>query len=445
MPGAARECQPRKPEESLLYVVVAEELETFLAGERERGHDIPGFVETEFRAFLDCGILARGLIRVHCDACGLDRVVGFSCKRRGWCPSCCGRRMADTAAHLVDRVLNLHTHAHMLVLDGVYAALEGEAPRFYPLHAPEEKDVAWVAAEVAARTGGLLERLGQSSADGEQDRLSCDDPWLSGLYAASVSGRVATGTRAGRRVQTAGVERNPEEESSASGPRCANVAGFSVHANVAIREHRRDALERLCRYMCRPPLAIDRLGRLPDGRLTYRMKTPWRDGTTHVVFSPSEFLEKLAVLVPAPRAHLVTFHGVLAPAAKWRPQIVPAIDQSPETVADGETGCAQDQEPEKEKPRHRRNYTWAELMKRVWAIDVLECPRCSGRMRLVAAIHAEEALHRILECLGLPSRAPPLSPARRSDIVSTRLSVTANAINAEVCPHTHVLPPPESP
>ena len=124
---------------------------------------------------------------------------------------------------------------------------------------------------------------------------------------------------------------------------------------------------------------------------------------------------------------------------------MPAIDQSPETVADGETGCAHDQEPEKEKPRHRRNYTWAELMKRVWAIDVLECPRCSGRMRLVAAIHAEEALHRILECLGLPSRAPPLSPARRSDIVSTRLSVTANAIDAEVCPHTHVLPPPESP
>jgi hypothetical protein len=355
-----------------------------------------------------------------------------------------GQCGAVTFVQRFGSALNLHTHAHMLVLDGVYAALEGETPRFYPLHAPEEQDVAWVAAEVAARTGGLLERLGQSGADGEQDRLSRDDPWLSGLYAASVGGRVATGTRAGRRVQTAGVERNPEEESSASGPRCANVAGFSVHANVAIREHRRDALERLCRYMCRPPLAIDRLGRLPDGRLTYRMKTPWRDGTTHVVFSPSEFLEKLAVLVPAPRAHLVTFHGVLAPAAKWRPQIVPAIDQSPETVADGETGCAQEQEPEKEKPRRRRNYTWAELMKRVWAIDVLECPRCSGRMRLVAAIHAEEALHRILECLGLPSRAPPLSPARRSDIVSTRLSVTANAIDAEVCPHTHVLPPPES-
>ena len=60
---------------------------------------------TELRGFLRCGILAHGFVRVHCDGCGLDRVVAFSCKGRGFCPSCGGRRMADTAAHLVDRVL----------------------------------------------------------------------------------------------------------------------------------------------------------------------------------------------------------------------------------------------------------------------------------------------------------------------------------------------------
>jgi len=66
---------------------------------------VPRFVEREIRAFLHCGILAHGFVRVHCDECGLDRVVAFSCKGRGFCPSCGGRRMADTAAHLVDRVL----------------------------------------------------------------------------------------------------------------------------------------------------------------------------------------------------------------------------------------------------------------------------------------------------------------------------------------------------
>ena len=68
----------------------------------------------------------------------------------------------------------------------------------------------------------------------------------------------------------------------------------------------------------------DRLSRLPDGRLSYRLKTPWRNGTTHVVFEPLELVEKLAVLVPAPRANLIRFHGVVAPAAKWRAAIVPA-------------------------------------------------------------------------------------------------------------------------
>ncbi len=61
--------------------------------------------EREFRGFLECGILAHGFLRVHCDACGRDRLVALSCKGRGFCPSCLGRRMADTAAHLVDRVL----------------------------------------------------------------------------------------------------------------------------------------------------------------------------------------------------------------------------------------------------------------------------------------------------------------------------------------------------
>lgn len=66
---------------------------------------MPRFVEREFRAFLDCGILAHGFVRVHCDDCGHDRLVAFSCKGRGFCPSCGGRRMADTAARLVDSVL----------------------------------------------------------------------------------------------------------------------------------------------------------------------------------------------------------------------------------------------------------------------------------------------------------------------------------------------------
>jgi hypothetical protein len=95
---------PRHAEEIILYGVVAENLETFLARQEQRDRTVPRFVEREFRSFLDCGIHAHGFLRVHCDECGQDLLVPFSCKGRGFCESCCARRMSDTAAHLVDRV-----------------------------------------------------------------------------------------------------------------------------------------------------------------------------------------------------------------------------------------------------------------------------------------------------------------------------------------------------
>ena len=94
----------RRPEETVLYGVVSEHLLTFLARRQERDCPAPRFVEREFRDYLTCGIPSHGFLRVHCDSCGHDRIVPFSCKRRGFCPSCNGRKMADTAAHLVDRV-----------------------------------------------------------------------------------------------------------------------------------------------------------------------------------------------------------------------------------------------------------------------------------------------------------------------------------------------------
>jgi hypothetical protein len=100
----ALQYQRRTPETSVLYRVVQHNLEPFLAFARDQGRVIPRFVERELRAFLECGILAHGFLRVRCDDCGRERLVAYSCKGRAFCPSCGARRMADTAAHLVDRV-----------------------------------------------------------------------------------------------------------------------------------------------------------------------------------------------------------------------------------------------------------------------------------------------------------------------------------------------------
>jgi hypothetical protein len=174
---------------------------------------------------------------------------------------------------------------------------------------------------------------------------------------------------------------------------------------------------------------MERLERLVDGRLLYRFKRPWRNGTTHIVRDPLEMLQKLAALIPAPHAHLVRYAGLFAPAAKWRSAIVPvAAAAAPSSSVEGEsiTGNLETIAHPEDSPAHvdatmpvaepssvaphPRNYAWAELMKRVWALDVLECPLCRGRMRILADIHSPEAIERILKCLDLPSRAPPAGP-----------------------------------
>ena len=99
-----------------------------------------------------------------------------------------------------------------------------------------------------------------------------------------------------------------------SSPRCVTVGGLSVHAEVGVPARDRRRLQRLCRYTGRPPVATQRLSRLGEGRLLYRLKRRWRDGTTHVVLEPLELLEKLAALVPPPRIHQVRYHGILGPA-----------------------------------------------------------------------------------------------------------------------------------
>ena len=104
---AARSYRPRHPERGIPYKVLAEHLETFLArlAEDPTRRDLPVFVKRELRSYLWCGIAAHGFCRVHCRFCGKDAIVAFSCKRRGFCPSCGARRMADTAARLVDQVI----------------------------------------------------------------------------------------------------------------------------------------------------------------------------------------------------------------------------------------------------------------------------------------------------------------------------------------------------
>ena len=139
--------------------------------------------------------------------------------------------------------------------------------------------------------------------------------------------------------------------------------------------------------------------------MSFTLKTPWSDGTTHLVLSPLELIEKLAALVPPPRLNLVRYHGVLAPNAASRDRIVPGPQ---EVLAEG---CAHAEQAS--IPRAVYRLPWARLLARVFRVDVTECPACGGKMKIIAALTDALAIRTYLDGVGLPSRAPPIAPSRR--------------------------------
>ena len=454
----------RVPEGTVLYEVLQRELLSFL----DSHGALPWFVRSSLERYLACGIMAHGFARFYCAQCKGGRLVAFSCKRRGFCPSCAARRMNSQAAHLVERVLGAHpvrqwvlsfpiglrylmaydaslcaevlrlsvreifrhyrrsakrrgqvpsmvgprcgavtfiqrfssslqlnVHFHILLLDGVYVEEEDGGLRFRTGVKPSTEDLQRVVSKVADKVIALLRQRGEAAAE----RIAESEPALSVLAASSVQGRAVTKSRRGRTLHWLYDPLRAMER----GEPAAEVAkdrGFNLHAGVYIREDAPQRLERLCRYVARGPIATQRLTRTENGHVVYRFKRPWRDGRTAVVFSPQEFIGKLAALIPPFRVHQLRYHGVLAPNASWRPYIVPVP-----IAANDDDGDAGAKSP---------NYSWAELMKRVFDMDVLLCA-CGGRLVFIASIMEREAIQAILKAQGLPADPPEVAPAPQLD------------------------------
>lgn len=194
-------------------------------------------------------------------------------------------------------------------------------------------------------------------------------------------------------------------EPDAPRPEVAESSGFSLHAGIAAKASQRDKIERLARYVSRPPVATERLSLTQGGNVRYALKTPHRGGTTHMIFEPEDFVARLAALVPKPRAHLTRYHGVFAPASPDRAKTVPGARTAACAVR-GEVSVSDRQ----------RAMSWAQRLKRVFAIDMETCRQCGGKLRVIASIEEPTVIERILEHLGRDaetvdlahlSRAPP--------------------------------------
>jgi len=183
-------------------------------------------------------------------------------------------------------------------------------------------------------------------------------------------------------------------------PQCASCDGYGLHAGVVIGARDRKGLERLCRYIARPPLAKSRLETREDGTVVIRLKQPWADGTGAIQLSRLELMERLAALVPPPRKNQVLYHGVLAPRAAWREEIVlkrKLRSDHEHARAIIRPGCAS---------RRSRWMLWSTLLKVVFEVDGFECPTCDQPMRLQAVVLPPATL-RVLDGLEQPCRGPP--------------------------------------
>ncbi len=500
--GARATYARREPEKTVLHQVVSAHLESFLRFARDNyRRPLPRYVELELRRFVRCGVLRWGLSRLRCRRCGKDMLVAHSCKGRGICPSCGGRRMAATALHIVRKVLpdcpvrqwvlsvpfavrrllaadaklfgavvklfarvverfyieraraegiegaktgalsfqqrfggslNAHCHIHAAWVDGVFSLdATTNKPRFHFTAPPTRDEVQHVAAIVATRVGRMLRRKGlvHEPSHDSNETPTVDDALEACRNVGHGRGRFERIDARGRSQQELFPDqRQPVRRSKSA--LVGEVDGYSVEAGVHFGALDRKGREQLVRYCLRPAIANERLSVLKDGSIAYFCKYPTR-GKSHRVMQPMELMARLAAIVPPPRFPLWRYHGVLAPGAPWRKDIVPAATEReeggcshtasanmpvPERKDNGPRKPSGDPSllqapheptaPSSSEPSWRPSTSyvpWAELLRHCFDIDVLECPRCHGRLEPIAVIRRYDVIARILQHLSMPA------------------------------------------
>lgn len=456
----------RDPTKTSLHKIIRSSFLEVLNEKEQKGQKVPFHVQREFERYLSCGVFAHGFVRLKCTFCKNEKLLAFSCKGRTLCPSCTGRNMADSAKRLVEEVippiavrqwvlslpfkqryylaydpklntqilnciiraissfykrkakrrygvsnvktgsitviqrfggaLNLNTHFHILFTDGVY----NENGHFFPM-SPSDEDIENIIGKLKKRIDrilkkkGIVEDLDPEETDPDLDRGEA-------YHRQSVLNLVEEKNGFQRPTEVGKVYDPPFE--TFKGPKCAYLDGFSLHANSRIPGHARGALEKMCRYILRGPLSQSRI-LLSNNRVILKLKTPYKSGTTHLSFTPEQFVGRLMALIPPPRMNLIRYHGVFGANYKKRKKITKKAKE-----------LSEKKKHRSKSPRQNKYRTpWAELLKHVFLKDALTCERCGESLEYVATIKDPYIAAKILKHLGYSveyqkfdnPRAPP--------------------------------------
>jgi len=291
---------------------------------------------------------------------------------------------------------------------------------FHALAPPTTAEVYAVAKRMHARIERLCVKHGLHDEPGEEASS------LVVCMNAAAQDVSLFGARAGERTKKL-VQAVRAAKGRVASPFVAEVGGVNIHAGVAVHGRDRVALERLCRYVTRPPIALERLTERDDGCVEVAFRKPWRDGTRAVVLTAEDLLARLCAMVPPPRFHLTRYAGVLASNAAMRAEVVPGRakeverngvtndDAQRELFGEERAQLLEENDSEKKPTRH----PWAWLLKRVFAVEVLVCVHCAGKLRLVEIATEAGAIKRIIRderrrrgepVSEMEARAPPRGP-----------------------------------
>jgi hypothetical protein len=294
--------------------------------------------------------------------------------------------------------LRLNPHLHLVALDGAYHE-QGSELAWQALGHLKTSEVGEVLERAVRRMEKHLRRRSLLlEDDGADSGAEGDADPESNLAASAVSGQAPPAGPQWMR----GLKPLEPHALAYDKTLCASLDGFTLHAATRAGALDQAGREALLRYVLRPPVAQERVDLRPDGLVRITLKKAYADGTVAVDMDPLSLLCRLATSVPPPRFHTVRYAGVLASASRWRSRIAPK--PPPETAA--ATG-----EPAATK-RAGGYRPWAELLARTFAVDVLACPRCEGRMKLLAMVDDPASIARYLAAAGEATEVPRRSPSR---------------------------------
>jgi len=376
-----------------------------------------GFVDEQVRRYLDCGLYENGFARVRCPECRAEYLLAFSCKTRELCPSCAARRAAATAVLLREEVLEEVGHMqrvfvipkmlrpyflHHRDLLGGLARAAWETVRELMVAATGEDSLRPGMVAVVQTAGDLANWHPHVHALVSRGGWTRDWKWVPLAYVDESAAELLFRHKVMRMLQNEGLLTEERTELLLSW----RHTGFSVHNRVRVEPEDQPAVERLARYIMRPPISLERMQWSGDGEVLYQPKgghdgRARQPGDVAEVFDPAEFLARVIMHVPEPRRHLVRYYGAYSNVSrgKRRRQDEATMGAAPRDI------------------EHALRRSWAQLIKRVYDVDPLLCPSCGAEMRIIAFIIDHDVVDTILRHLAKagaksprgPPGAPPLS------------------------------------